>query len=262
MSPFSKKLKNRLKRLLGNQKKSAMEYHEKALSTLFNYVELNKKSVLIVGLGKGLEVPIFLSKGCASIDAVEPFPVVKGTEFGAQFQLHTAPAEQMPLQDASYDVVYTLASLEHMTDPYKAVQEMMRVLKPNGILFCSAGPFWYSPYGYHAKNKYPLLYDPWFHILHDDAQEYIETRKDIRDQQLYTKHIHNIYSSPGYNREKSQVYYDVVADLVRHHIPLSIRISIQPETLLNKATEGNSKIHQFDKRDLLTDGFELIFRKV
>ncbi len=112
------------------------------------------------------------------------------------------------------------------------------------------------------KIKYPLLYDPWFHILYDDAQAYIETRKDIRGQQLYTKHIHNIYSSPGYNREKSQVYYDVVADLVQHHIPLRVSISLQPETLLNKVVKRNNRINQFDKRDLLTDGFELIFRKI
>ncbi len=155
MASFSKKLKRRLKRLLGNQKKSTLKYHEQALSTLFSYVDLNEKSVLIVGLGQGLEVPIFLSRGCNSVDAVEPFPAVKEADFGAKFKLHTAPAEKIPLQDSSFDVVYTLASLEHMTNPSKAVQEMLRVLKPNGILFCGAGPFWYSPYGYHAKNQVP-----------------------------------------------------------------------------------------------------------
>ncbi len=54
-------------------------------------------------------------------------------------------AEAIPLPDASVDLVITQEVLEHVADPFKAMQEIHRVLKPGGTLYVQL-PF---VIGYH-----------------------------------------------------------------------------------------------------------------
>ena len=57
-----------------------------------------------------------------------------------------ADAMNMPIKEKSYDMVICQAVLEHISNPQKAIAEIKRVLKPNGILYCTI-PFLQ---GYHA----------------------------------------------------------------------------------------------------------------
>jgi SAM-dependent methyltransferase len=54
-------------------------------------------------------------------------------------------AENIPLSDNSINLVITQETLEHVQDPFKAVAEIYRVLKPNGKVYCQL-PF---IIGYH-----------------------------------------------------------------------------------------------------------------
>ena len=56
-------------------------------------------------------------------------------------------AHNLPIEDNSFDSVLSLAVLEHVTDPYKVVAEMIRVLKPGGYLY-SEVPFIFFFHGY------------------------------------------------------------------------------------------------------------------
>lgn len=49
-----------------------------------------------------------------------------------------APAEQLPAFDAAFDVVTCLEALEFMIDPGVALAELVRVLRPGGLLFITA----------------------------------------------------------------------------------------------------------------------------
>ncbi|GAB3316800.1 class I SAM-dependent methyltransferase [Haliea atlantica] len=47
-----------------------------------------------------------------------------------QGEFHACPAEKLPFEDARFDVVTCLGSLEHFLDPVSALREMVRVAKP------------------------------------------------------------------------------------------------------------------------------------
>ncbi len=58
-----------------------------------------------------------------------------------------ADAHHIPFADNSFDGVYSLAVLEHVTSPHEVVAEMIRVLKPGGYLY-SEVPFMFFFHGY------------------------------------------------------------------------------------------------------------------
>lgn len=58
-----------------------------------------------------------------------------------------ADAHHIPFADESVDAIFSLAVLEHVEDPYRVVAEMMRVLKPGGVMY-SEVPFVFFFHGY------------------------------------------------------------------------------------------------------------------
>lgn len=57
--------------------------------------------------------------------------VVAGTTIDYQ-----ASVVELPFRDGSFDVVITQETLEHVSDPFKAMSEIARVLKQGGTLYC------------------------------------------------------------------------------------------------------------------------------
>ncbi|MEW4568169.1 methyltransferase domain-containing protein [Tautonia sp. JC769] len=55
--------------------------------------------------------------------------------------------QDLPFRDDSFDAVLSIAVLEHVDDPFLCAQEIMRVLKPGGKLYCSI-PFLQAEHGY------------------------------------------------------------------------------------------------------------------
>ena len=53
------------------------------------------------------------------------------------FEYHRADAQKLPFPDASFDVVTCQTVLIHLPDPERALGEMMRVVKPGGIVICA-----------------------------------------------------------------------------------------------------------------------------
>lgn len=55
--------------------------------------------------------------------------------------------EVLPFKDGSFDAVISSAVLEHVKDPFRCAQEIIRVLKPGGDLMCCV-PFLQPMHGY------------------------------------------------------------------------------------------------------------------
>lgn len=70
---------------------------------------------------------------------------------------HVCDVTDLPMADRTYDLVFCSQTLEHVTEPIKALSEMRRVVKPGGTVWLSA-PLFYAeherPYDYWRYTKY------------------------------------------------------------------------------------------------------------
>jgi len=88
---------------------------------VFDYV---KNGDIIIDLGSG---PERISKDFINVD-IFPFPEVD----------IVADATELPFRDNSIDAVVSESLFEHVPDAYKVVNEIMRVVRPGGLIYASA----------------------------------------------------------------------------------------------------------------------------
>jgi demethylmenaquinone methyltransferase/2-methoxy-6-polyprenyl-1,4-benzoquinol methylase len=111
---------------------------------------------------------------------------VAAKRLGNQCKAVAAPAEKMPLDDNSIDVLTISFGIRNATDIAKSLQEIARVLKPGGRFYClefSTPQAWLRPF-----------YDAWSRTViprlgamvagHPDAYTYlIESIREFPDQE-------------------------------------------------------------------------------
>ena len=95
--------------------------------------------VLEIGVGNGANLHRY-PKAVAELVATEPDPFMleRARKHAATLErpvdLHQAPAEDLPFDDASFDAVVSFLVLCTVTDQPQALSEIMRILKPGGQL--------------------------------------------------------------------------------------------------------------------------------
>lgn len=102
--------------------------------------------VLEIGFGSGLNLAFYDPARVSKVWGLDPAaemhakaaPAVASAPF--ETELVEAPADAIPLEDASVDTVLTTYTLCTIPDTGAALAEMRRVLKPGGdLLFCEHG---------------------------------------------------------------------------------------------------------------------------
>jgi len=76
--------------------------------------------------------------------------------------------------DSRADVILTIDSFEHFSDPASILDLMSRLLKPNGRVYVAFGPPWYHPLGGHLFSVFP-----WAHLLFTEGA-LIRWRSDFK----------------------------------------------------------------------------------
>ena len=118
-----------------NEYASGIEQRDEteALLKFIETYDLQNKKVLEIGCGRGAfqhlvddYVGIDLAASVASF-LIKPF--VAGL------------AEEIPFADRSFDAIWSIAVLEHGLHPERALQEIVRVLKPRGVAYLA--PAWH-----------------------------------------------------------------------------------------------------------------------
>ena len=85
-----------------------------------------------------------LRRSASAAGIAEPFPDAEQLVF-----MRTEP-DRLPAPDDMFDVVFTWSVFEHVSEPVRMLQEIYRILKPQGVLFLQLWPFFDSQHGGHA----------------------------------------------------------------------------------------------------------------
>jgi SAM-dependent methyltransferase len=147
-------------------------------SSLLNRAHLNWCDVLVairprrpegcnlleIGCGEGAFVQKALDCGANAYGVDIAGPRLERASSALRRRLRIGDAADLPFADDSYDVVVSLAAIEHYMDVAAFFSEVRRVLKPHGILYVSSGGLWNSPWGAHLYNH---LFVPWAHLIYD-----------------------------------------------------------------------------------------------
>jgi SAM-dependent methyltransferase len=95
----------------------------------------------------------------------------------------------MPFKDAKFDCVFCFETLEHVSNPPKALAEIRRILKPGGILIAST-PFIHELHGEDYGDYWRFTRQGWKHMLRDYKEiEVIHFGKELLPHHYLAKGI-------------------------------------------------------------------------
>jgi SAM-dependent methyltransferase len=175
------------------------------IAQISRYTELTGRMVLDIGGGGGYFSEAFRGAGACSIlvepDALEPAPTPSDPEALSPEERHriavwpgrlakgttvAADGHRLPFPDAVADVTFSSNVLEHVAEPVRLVDEMVRVTRPGGLLYVSFTA-WYSPWGGHETS-------PWHYLGGARAARRYEARtgrppKNLFGTSLFACHV-------------------------------------------------------------------------
>ena len=130
--------------------------------------EIQGKTILDIGAGSGGKTTFYALNGAkrlTGIDMEEGF-IRQARDFASSRNANNidfivANAEEMPFQDASFDMCVMNDVFEHLSKPEVVLQEVNRVLKPHSKVFINSPPY-FHPYGAHLTD---LIGIPYVHLL-------------------------------------------------------------------------------------------------
>jgi len=98
-----------------------------------------KVDVLDIGCGTGTALRIAELTTSGRLVGIDPFGRMiehakTATEIGSRIKFQVAPAESLPFEDKSFDVVFMINVIHHLKDQDKGLAEAKRVLRPQGRL--------------------------------------------------------------------------------------------------------------------------------
>ncbi len=109
-------------------------------------IPLAQGNVLEIGVGSGLNLPFYDKSKIIKLTAIDPSEDLWHTvavdlkTIPFEFEFIKASAEDLPFPDQSFDTVVATYTLCTIPDAHKALLEMRRVLKKDGVLiFCEHG---------------------------------------------------------------------------------------------------------------------------
>ncbi len=172
------------------------------------YVDLAERTVLDVGGGPGYFRDAFVAAGARyvslDVEAGELGglgPAVAGSVIGNGMQL--------PFADESVDVCYSSNVLEHVPDPWRMADEMLRVTRSGGVAFLSY-TLWFGPWGGHETA-------PWHYLGGRRAREHYRRTHGHEPKNKYGESLFPVTLRGGRAWAARQRAADVLALVPRYN---------------------------------------------
>ncbi len=150
------KIERRIERRLKRERSRRM------VEKLRGIVEFRGKRILDVGCGPG-EFVVTLGLEGAKVVGVTPSKEEAriAREWleveGAKGEIVVGSGEELPFGDNEFDMVISNHVLEHVNDVKKTISEMLRVLRPEGVMYISAPNYLKPKEGHYGVFWIPFL---------------------------------------------------------------------------------------------------------
>jgi arabinofuranan 3-O-arabinosyltransferase len=116
---------------------------------------------------------------------------------------------RLPLPDACADVTFSSNVLEHIPDPARFLNEMVRVTRPGGVIYLSFTA-WYSPWGGHETA-------PWHYLGGHRAARRYERRHGRPPGNRFGSSLFACHVGPTLRLARAHPGVDVLAALPRYY---------------------------------------------
>jgi SAM-dependent methyltransferase len=181
---------------------------EDSVGQLSQYADLAGQVVLDVGGGPGYFRDAFAEAGATYLaldaDAGElagTGRIAEGTVIGSGLAL--------PFADDSVDVAYSSNVLEHVVDPWRMAEEMVRVTKPGGLVFLSY-TVWFGPWGGHETA-------PWHYVSGGYARRRYRRRHGREPKNRFGESMFKVTVRDGLRWVRRQQRAEVLDVLPRYN---------------------------------------------
>lgn len=116
----------------------------------------------------------------------------------------------LPFRDAAFDVVYSSNVAEHVPEPWRMGEEMLRVVRPGGLVVFSY-TIWLGPFGGHETGL-------WEHYVGGDfARDRYERRHGQPPKNVFGSSLFDVSCAAGLEWGRSVSGAELVAAFPRYH---------------------------------------------
>ena len=179
-----------------------------SVAQLSQYAELDGAAFLDVGGGPGYFRDAFTSAGATYFALDSDVGELSGLGTVAERTV-IGSGMRLPFRDGGFDVCYSSNVLEHVGEPWRMADEMLRVTRPGGTVFVSY-TVWYGPWGGHETA-------PWHYLGGRYARRRYVRTHGKQPKNKYGESLFGVTVGAGLRWARSQSTADVVAVLPRYN---------------------------------------------
>lgn len=179
-----------------------------SVGQLSGYLDLAGATMLDVGGGPGYFRDAFEAAGATywALDAdvgelSGQGTIATGTVIGDGMRL--------PFRDDSVDLCYSSNVLEHVPEPWRMAEEMLRVTRPGGVAFISYTS-WYGPWGGHETS-------PWHFLGGERARRRYARRHGHEPKNKYAESLFAVTVKQGIEWSRRQRLGEVLDVIPRYN---------------------------------------------
>jgi glycosyltransferase involved in cell wall biosynthesis/tetratricopeptide (TPR) repeat protein/SAM-dependent methyltransferase len=172
--------------------KPLAQYQEHAVAKFFGLLPARTKRILEIGSDvEYAVVDNIAARFGGTVTGINPklgFVKRSPQDGPPNVEIMEADGCDMPFDDQSFDAILTIATMEHVHDVAKFLEESHRVLRPGGVFYTNFSPIWSCGIGHHvcafAGRKEARFWKPDRNPL-PDFSHLLWSEEEMREYLLY-----------------------------------------------------------------------------